>query len=78
MGTLVEAAWSATPTHIIRLPQNNAARRPKRSERKGVAGKATIFPMNWAELRTPTSHELTEAVKASRHIPNVFPLGLWK
>ena len=53
MGILQAAACNPTPSNIIKLPKNNATRRPYKSEAKGVNGKPMKLPINWAEVRRP-------------------------
>ena len=50
---LQAAACNPTPSNIITPPKNKAARRPYKSEAKGVKGKPVKLPMNWAEVRRP-------------------------
>ena len=52
-GRLQAAACNPTPANIIMLPKSKAARRPYKSEAKGVKGRAVKLPMNWAEVRRP-------------------------
>ena len=53
MGRLQAAACNPTPSNIITLPKHKAARRPYKSEAKGVKGRPVKLPMNWAEVRRP-------------------------
>lgn len=55
MGRLQAAACNPTPSNIITLPKHKAARRPYKSEAKGVTGRAVKLPINWAEMRRPNS-----------------------
>ena len=78
IGTLQAAACNPTPSNIITLPNNKAARRPYKSEAKGVKGRAVKLPRNCAEVRRPDYWRLN--IKHRRHcqlycLPNLHPWG---